>query len=330
MSYIASVWNHLRLVQAWATAQNAQLAIDGRSFELEVKGRHRYFNLAPRFFARRDGRTSYVVEPWAEGIVGFAGWLPYRLVSWQLSTDKLAFDAHMRSLGLRVPRLFKADQKPDVAYIVKRAQGSFGERITGPCLPGSAAPLEEGEFRQAFVPGRNLKVWFWGRQPIYAHLTDYPEVVGDGASDLQTLCARQQPALGTTDDDADAADIFAAALAFQGLTIGSVLAEGRRAWVDFRYGRAYGPPRRGATPYDNALSTLHEPVAQQISEMGRVIGDHLEPQFRVPVLYSVDAVVDRDHQVWWLEANANPALPPDGYFPILDTLFEVTTPWPAS
>jgi hypothetical protein len=45
-----------------------------------------------------------------------------------------------------------------------------------------------------------------------------------------------------------------------------------------------------------------------------------------PVLYSLDAVVDGEGKVWWLEMNSNPVMPPPGYPAMLQDLFGVAIP----
>src|SRR5215217_4495108 len=117
MSYIASIWNHLRAVQAWARAHQAEARLDMSTLEMEVKAFHRYFQFYPQFIARTDGRTIYAPDLSTPEIVGFAGWLPYRPIQWTLSTQKLDFAAFMVERQLRVPAWWTGDAEPDVPYI---------------------------------------------------------------------------------------------------------------------------------------------------------------------------------------------------------------------
>jgi hypothetical protein len=314
MSYIASPWNHFRAVRAWAGRNSGRARIDLATFQVEIRAFNRYFTLHPQFFAKSEGRSRYVSDVSADDIVGFAGWLPYRPVQWNLSTDKMAFDAFARRHALRRPAVWGTGTRADQWHVEKALSGSFGEQVTGPFPPESPLDARVGDatrMREAFVVGRNLKVWFWGSEPFFAHLHELPSVLADGARPLRLLLGPSDPV--------DTARV-AACLAFQGLTAESVPPAGKRVWTDFRYGRG-AAPRSHSSASDDDLPATHSGVRAQIESVGTTLWGELSATFHVPLLYSVDGILDRDLQVWWLEANANPALPPEGYPRMLDTLF---------
>jgi hypothetical protein len=64
-----------------------------------------------------------------------------------------------------------------------------------------------------------------------------------------------------------------------------------------------------------------------VLEAVELAGAHFAAKLRetmpAPVAYALDAVVDADNQVWWLEANSNPVLPPEGYETMFADLFGV-------
>lgn len=315
MSYLTSPWNHLRAVRAWAAENDAHTAIDASTFRIEIRAHNRYFTLHPKFFASSGTGWLYVSDLAADGITGFAGWLPYRSVQWPLSSDKRLFDAFVRRCGLRRPAVWSEDAEPRDWYLVKAARGSFGDQVSGPFAPhAAAAALESDTFRESYVPGRALKVWFWGRRPFFAHLQDRPKVTGDGVRSIRTLLPSAEAV--RPGDDAT----LAACLAFQGVGPDTVLPIGKSAWMDFRYGRRVSP-QRDTTTSDDALQTLPAHARKEIDRLGAALWSELEPMFGAPMLCSADAVLDSDHQVWWLEVNSNPALPPEGYPLVLGTLF---------
>ena len=318
VTYLSSPWNHLRAVRAWAAENGAHTSIDASSYRIEIRAHNRYFTLHPKFYARTDAGWCYVADVAAENVCGFAGWLPYRTVQWPLSSDKRAFDAFARRAGLRRPAVWAEDAEPDDWYLVKAARGSFGDQVAGPFSPRSPRsprpPLGDETFREAYVPGRALKVWFWGARPFFAQLEERPEVVGDGARSVLELLPASD--VQRTGDDAT----LSACLAFQGLEPHAVLPAGKRAWIDFRYGRRIAP-RADTTVSDDVLPSLHTLAREQVDRLGAALWTELEPMFGVPMLCSADGVLDADHQVWWLEVNSNPTLPPDGYPLVLGTLF---------
>ena len=314
MSYLSSPWTHLRAIRAWAAQNDARTTIDASTFSIEIRAHNRYFTLHPKFFASSATGWLYVSDLSAENIMGFAGWLPYRSVQWPLSSDKRAFDAFVRRSGLRRPDVWPVGQEPGDWYVVKASRGSFGDQVSGPHAPLSSAPaIDDGSFRESYIPGRALKVWFWGSRPFFAHLQERPEVTGDGVRTVRELLPRSE-VQGVGDEQT-----LVACLAFQDLSADTVLPNGKRAWVDFRYGRRLAPQRH-TTASDDALSALPALARDQVDRLGAALWGELEPMFGVPMLCSADGVLDDDHQVWWLEVNSNPAMPPEGYPLVLGTL----------
>jgi hypothetical protein len=329
MSYIAITLNHMRAVKAWADAEGAEASLDLRSCELEVRCRNRYFRFHPRFLARREGRLFHTQEL-VDYAMGFIGWLPYGIVRYELSDDKLAFKSFAAGAGLKVPARWDADA-PRGDYILKSATGSFGYEITGPYRSGSApsrmpptpAAGSQGAaavFAEEFVEGDALKVWFWGSQAFFAHRQAWPCLRGDGVSSVRALL---QERLGPGTEEwlrSPEQPFLEDALAFQHLSLDAVPASERAVWLDFRYGRTYGPESLNAHS-DNALDALATRARSDVDRVGAVVGQELQKRFPAPVLFAVDGVLDAQGQVWWLEVNSNPALPPDGYAHIFSTLF---------
>src|SRR4051812_46809898 len=331
MAYLTITLNHMRAVKAWADAHGAEVDLDLRNWELEVRCRHRYFRFHPRFLARRGARVFHT-EDLVEQVTGFIGWLPYRVLRLDLSSEKLAFKSFAAGAGLTVPATWPAEA-PEGDYVLKRSAGSFGDEITGPYRVGQGVVRTPADrmggagaasqvFAEAFVHGDALKVWFWGRTPFFAHRQAWPAVEGDGRSTLRSLVGRRIPlAAGQGQGQGSAElDFLQDVLAYQELGLDDVLPAGRRAWLDFRYGRTFAPEQLSAGS-DSDLEALPASVLAQVERMGAVMGSELEKSFPAPILYAADAVLDAQGAVHWLEINSNPMLPPDGYARIFATLF---------
>ncbi|MBK6004881.1 hypothetical protein JJB11_02150 [Ramlibacter ginsenosidimutans] len=329
MSYIAITLNHMRAVKAWADAEGAEASLDLRNCELEVRCRNRFFRFHPRFLARREGRLFHTHEL-VDYAMGFIGWLPYGIVRYELSDDKLAFKSFAAAAGLKVPARWPADA-PRGDYILKSATGSFGYEITGPYRsgsapgrmppapaagPGAATPV----FAEEFVEGDALKAWFWGSEAFFAHRQAWPCLRGDGTSSVRALLhERLGPAaadwLGSPEQP-----FLEDALAFQHLSLDAVPAAERAVWLDFRYGRTYAGD--SLNPHsDSILDALPTRARADVDRVGAAVAQELQKRFPAPVLFAVDGVLDAQGQVWWLEVNSNPTLPPDGYAHIFSTLF---------
>jgi hypothetical protein len=329
MPYINAFVTHFRALQAWASRNNAALDLDVSTFQLEVRCRHRYYSLHPQFVGGMQQRivNTPVITPETSG---FIGWLPYRPLSYDVSTDKLLFKDMIAENGLRTPArwpLSDSQALPDQDFILKRSSGSFGYDISGPFKAGMtpanrAQGADAGRgtlFAEQFIPGRALKLWCWGHKPFFAHLRQPATVTGDGRSRVQDLIEARLAKVGVALSQYPEVQAMKNFLAYQGLTFDSILQEGAACSLDFRYGREH--VTRNALASDNDFPTLPETVQRSIEAASAAMARFLKNLFPLPVLYSMDAVVDEAGECWWLEVNSNPVLPPDGYEVMFADLF---------
>ena len=326
MTFIVATLNHFRAIRSWADAHDAQVELNVRTFELEVKARNRYFRLKPQFLATMDGRFGHVttLTPDATGLIG---WFPYRPpLRWELASDKLSFKHLLKDADYETPEWWTDPKHASLDYILKRSKGSFGYGLYGPYAAGERPPSVPPEsatgqiFAERFIRGRNVKMWFWGHTPFFAHLHAYPTIEGDDAATVRELVAVRLQQVGASLDDSAEMTVLRQALSYQDFSLDQVLKKGQSAWLDYRYGRRFVASPVTAVS-DNAWAGLAPRAQQQAQALGRLLGDELLKTMPLPVLYSVDAVLDDHDTLWWLEMNSNPILPPDGYPLILATLF---------
>lgn len=327
MSYIAITLNHFRAIKSWADQCDAEITLNARSFELDVKYRNRYYTLKPRFVTETGGRLGYTAGL-GKDAKGFIGWLPYDILRWELAQNKLTFKKFLGEAGLRSPESWSAASDATDDFLVKATLGSFGYQIYGPYRRAEkpvftsekAGNPESIDFCEQFILGTNMKVWFWGTDPIYAHVHSYPTIIGDGTSTAKELVTTRVNRAGAAfNDKADTANLLAA-LAFQSVALSDVLPDGKEVWIDFRYGRQYQPIAPTAKS-DNDLGKVDANVRKQINDLGLKVGAKATARFKASILYAVDGVVDEEGRVWWLEVNSNPMLPPEGYEFMFASLF---------
>ena len=185
---------------------------------------------------------------------------------------------------------------------------------------GPAASGGGQVFAEAFVEGTIVKVWYWGKRPFFAHRQVYPRIEGDGATPVSQLARmRMKVAEGDWRSSA-AAEVAHACLRYQGLAPGEALASGLTAWIDYRYGRSYEQsiPNRAS---DNELASFGAAARAQIDSAGAVAAKALMQSVPLPVAYALDAMLDADGTLWWLEMNSNPTVPPEGYEEMFADLF---------
>jgi hypothetical protein len=330
MAYINAFTNHFRAVQEWGQRAQASIALDVLSFEMEVKCRGRYYNFHPQFVGLVQGRLVNL-PAFTPETAGFIGWRPYGPLSYPLSTDKLRFKKFIDESGLRTPAQWSLDGSsaaPEADYILKRASGSFGYEIAGP-FRANSLPLDDGRvpgsgtlFAEQFVSGRSLKVWYWGQRPIFAHLREPATVIADGRSAVRALVNERFRSANEEFENYAERHVVQDCLSFQGLGLDDVPEEGRSVWLDYRYGREH-LPATSSLRSDDDLPSLPPALLEVIELAGARFAAKLQETLPAPVAYALDAVVDADNEVWWLEANSNPVLPPEGYETMFGDLFGV-------
>lgn len=329
MSFVGTTLNHFRAIKEWGDKNDAKISMSMRSFEIEVYLKNRYFSLFPQFIASNNDRLLYVSEL-VPAACGFAGWLPYKPIRWDLSTNKLMFKNFMNNAMLLTPRWSVNPGDCAFDYILKQSVGSFGYGITGPFTrddPGTQQSVRSPEadailFAEQFIKGKILKLWCWGDQPFHAHLHDFPTVVGNGESTVRQLVDRLLQRIGKTYDTYTEKDAVDTVLKFQGIDIATVPAENQKIWIDYRYGRFLSPESLPQDK-DNAMISFSPEMMDQISKTINVIALELLQKIGAPVLYAMDGILDDDGKIWWLEINSNPVVAPTGYPYIFATLFGI-------
>jgi uncharacterized glyoxalase superfamily protein PhnB len=330
--YSPLITNHFRALQRWARASGAKIELNVLNFELEIRYRNRYFQFYPQFLGKPNGRFAYL-PTLTDDAKGFAGWLPYKPIRYDLSTDKIYFKEHLIKVGLRTPKMWSLENfhHTSTDYILKMSTGSYGYELTGPFKQGTDPITQvrpsaaQGQlYAEQFVHGKILKVWFWGRRPFFAHVHDFAEILGDGESKISDLIRVRLLEAGMSMETCPDRSVIDACLEFQSLTQESVIGSDATFFIDYRYGRDYQTTVTSSES-DSRLGDLPDAVIEQLANAGAELAATLEKQFPAPVMYALDGVLDKEGQIWWLEINSNPVLPPDGYVEIFKDLFGAQT-----
>lgn len=320
MYYVVSLLGHIKGMQACMAELGGEALIDAKDLTVQVRLNGEERCLLPQFTYLTNGRILYTPNLGAN-VTGFVGWRPYMPKSWPLSSDKLQFKAHVTEAGLLTPRLWR-EAAPDVArFIVKKSRSSFGEGIRGPFErldpDNPAHRLGDGEFYEAFIPSRIAKAWYWNGELACLELRPPPSVVGDSRATVLELALRRS----RRDVDQQALRWIVAS---QGRRIGDVLEDGKRLVMDFKYGSPYDIP---TFDNENVLAALSDtPISKQLREAGKVLYGAIPEDVRNDTLFTIDASVDAQSQVWLLEMNSNPMVHPDVYPAMLKSVFERPQP----
>lgn len=291
------------------------MSLDFTSFELTLALGDRKATLYPRFAGDHGDRMAYFDH--FSGDWSFVGWLPYKLRRWELAKDKLVFKRAAQARGLRVPAGWREGPPLAEHFIVKPTQGSFGREIRGPFGPRHPFEGDHGAaYFEQFIVGRSAKAWFWNSTLAALEVLSPPTLYGDGVRTLREIAEAKRGSFDLKLSLETSGDT----LKWQGLTADSVAPAGCEVLLDFRY----------ATPYDrvtlknrDVLATTPPAVRRQFEVAGRMLHEEIDVAVRENSAFTVDAVIDDQDRVWFLEMNCHPMIHPAIYEPMLDSLFGV-------
>ncbi len=322
--YKTNLLQHALSVRAWLAQHGGQARMDLATLHLSLEQGDRQCVLLPQYVGTREGKLFYSREV-TPNTSGFVGWLPYAMKTWPGAGQKLSFKAGMDAAGIHTPPYWFDVDQIDQPFIFKMSFSSFGYGIRGPYLPAHVKllrlALQEGEYAERFVFGRIGRAWYWDGRLSVVEMFEMPTVVGDGQSNFETLLRRR---VGEMSD----LPVQPAQVArLQGFEPGDVIARGHRVVADYRYVSPLNP-----TVYENS-NRLGElagtSIAEQFAAAGRAAYALIPPETQPSTMFVLDAIIDAEDTVWFLEMNSNSQVHPDLYPVMLGRLFLEGTAAPA-
>lgn len=298
--------NHFTKLQQGLAQVRADAFLNLQTFLVEVRVQNKVYRLFPQFVARMNGKKVYTWR-FSADVIRFSGWRPYFERAVPEIGQKLKFKALLTQYGFATP-LFATSAETDLAdVIVKKNVSSFGTEIHGPFKSPRERPLDvgAGEYYEKFVLGDIVKIWFWNTQPVCLERRPMPCVVGNGRHTISKLAQKKI----ARRKKMPKWDKVTQLLSFYGKDLETVLAPKARQIVDFRYASVFSGPRV-VTEVD-LLADLAGHT--ELPKLGQTIWNALPPDTREHVVYSVDAIIDPEGKLWFLEVNLNPFVHPNVY-----------------
>lgn len=317
MLHLTSYLRHAEALQQAAAAQGLSAHMDLADFSLTLSQGTRTAVWAAQFVTSVGGRLAYA-DRLSSLVNGFAGWMPYARRRWDTAIDKLVFKQHALRHGVATPAGGMDSAQIGGPFIIKKARSSFGEGIRGPFVRHDPTSLEqrlqEGEYCERFITGRLAKAWYWGsQQHVYWGAVEFrkqPVVTGNGRSTFKAL-VEAQPNSRQGEHDWEMLGCLARYAGLGG--VDGVPEPGQAVLVDFKYASRYEPLQRAnRNVIEHALKA--QAMAQQFIRAGEVFAASIgAPYLGQPSLFTLDAVVDGEGTVWFLEMNSSPMVQPDMY-----------------
>ena len=227
---------------------------------------------------------------------------------WPATAEKLIFKQFARAAGVLTPDWWAGPAANVRRFLIKRNRSSFGDGIRGPFERLEAGnplhALNADDYYEAFVPGRIAKAWYLDGELLCLEVRPPAFVVGDGRTTLLDLAAKRH--ISVVDEQA-----LSWIVASQGRRLGDVPPEGQRVVVDYKYG---SPMDGWSFENENVLAALRDSrIGAQFLHAGPVLLGAIPPDVRHGTVITLDAVIDADETVWFLEMNSNPMIHPDTY-----------------
>jgi hypothetical protein len=324
MAYGTNWFIHFRAISECLQRMDGRANCNMETGALDVRARGRRVELLPQFGLFRPGGIGYS-QTLLDNTHFFIGWRPYVNRFWPLSFDKRAFKAFCRGNGVAVPRQWNRAEEVEADVLIKRGVSSFSEGINGPysssAVKASSRAPANGEFFEEFIAGDIIKVWYWNATPVCLEVFPMPTVTGDGTRTLRQLIRR----IKVPHADADWSALQAIA-EYQELSLDSVVPDGRRVLVEFRYQSILHPVSPDFPNLNVLASFAGTPLMEQLCGSGEIFWRGIPEPMRQNTLFTVDGILDRKGTARFVEMNSNPAVHPDAYAQMLQGLFEIACP----
>lgn len=311
-SFKRNFLRHVEAVGQWMTARRAGGGINPVTLQLEITCNGKTRSFTPQFFESKPGGQVSFARDLKPSVVGFVSWLPYAAKGWPIAQDKNAFKVFARAHNVQTPESWTTNPL-DVPFLVKSTKSSLGQGQRGPFASGTTVELAAGEFCERFIFGSLVKAWYWDAQLVVAEHVAMPMVQGDGKHTLRELIIARLDA-GTA-----LPHYLPNVAALQGLTVDSALANGKVVFADYQYMSPLNPAITIDHNVRSRIAGTH--LETQLVDAGRACYDAVPDALRPGVAFSLDAVLDQEGRVWFLEANCNPLLHPAFYKHMLDAVF---------
>lgn len=325
MHYLFQPLTHIRNVSHWAKTHGARHRLDIEKFTMEVDFNQQILTLMPRFQIHTPRGLGYSPEIGNEG--NFVGWLPYALKRWPIATDKLKFKEYCENNALPIPAYWLQGEAPNEDFIVKDRQGSFGQGIRGPFSPDNfnaiAEEMQPGFYCEKFIDGDAVKIWYWNDAPIFLERLPPRFLIGDGLRSVQDIAASRRGSFDISFSiGADCLDY----LAWQGMTADSIPDKGQQVKLGYRYASDFDPITVTDRSMLQSQSRKIPKLRGELDRFGQVLSQAIPTEIRQHAMFTLDAVVNENNDLFLLEANCNPMVHPLSYVHILDDIFGVKTP----
>lgn len=306
--------NHFSHMDQALKKHNLYGELNFTDYTVSVKNDDTQFTLYPQH-QNKDGFYYPDVSP---NTARFIGWRPYSMKSWKKAADKVSFKQFLKKNDIRTPAFYtnKNDQTDINDVIIKLEESSFGKGIRGPFKSTKEVNLniKKREFFEQYIDGDIAKIWFWEHKPIAAEVLPHLPIYGNGHSTINELIVAHARSINREVNT----KYFEEFLIYKGKTLDSILKNDEKFFIDFRYKSLLPTSHQTKDTYIKDHPVLGK--SKTLQKIGKAVERDVPYSLKKNFAYAVDAVIDKEKNVWILELNCNPHIHPYIYDAMITSL----------
>lgn len=306
--------NHFTHMDQALKKYNLKASMDFSNYLLLVEGPEVNLTFHPQF-QNKDGYYYPCVSP---DTARFIGWRPYAMKTWKKAADKVAFKKLLIRHSIPTP-LFYKEKESNAEFkdvIIKQEESSFSKGIKGPFQTTKNIYLDASkrEFFEQYIEGDIAKIWFWEHKPVAAEVLPNLCIYGNGHSTIHELIVAHARSGNKKVDTS----YFKEFLAYKDKNLDTVLEDGFRFAIDFRYKSALTTSHQTKDTYVKDHPILNKDST--LTTLGNIVKRDVPYSLKKSFAYAVDVAIDKEENIWILELNCNPHIHPFLYQEMIHSL----------
>jgi hypothetical protein len=306
--------NHFSHMDKALKKYNLSGELNFSDYTLLIKNSEKKFILHPQ----HQNKDGYYYPNVSQDTARFIGWRPYSMKTWKKAADKVAFKRFLKKNSIATPTFYtnRNDNIEINDVIIKLEESSFGKGIKGPFKSTKDVKLniKGREFFEQYIDGEIVKIWFWEHKPIAVEALPHLCIYGNGHSTIHELIVAHAQSINRKVNTG----YFEEFIAYNGETLQSVLENGKKFPIDFRYKSLLPTSHQTKDMYVRDHPVLSK--SKELINIGKAVEKDVPYSLKKCFAYVVDAVIDSNQKVWILELNCNPHIHPYIYDAMITSL----------
>ena len=310
---------HTKCLRQVALDLNLKMQMDMQSLHVKINNKNKIDILYPKYIYRTPEGVQSSTN-FYDNTAWFAGWsLNDKPTVVNNFKDKLHFKKLLIEANIPTPQYSISNNHSLDNFVIKKTQSSGGRAILGPFKASDRVKptLSESEFFETFIDGEITKIWFWNELPICLERQGMPRVIGDGVSTILDLIKRNY-CISLFPVVTQRLNQF---LSVKNYSLNHILQKDETQLLEFVYGK--GITLQLPAKLEVVDDMEDENFVMQLLRIGDLANRYIKEESHHDMIYTVDAICDKNEKLWILEANSYPVIHPFLYSIMLSKLIDL-------